>query len=108
MKETTTLGKRDPKIINLGFGSEDVYTVEAWHPDTKRLLGYIRFSQGTIEFTNFGARLSRTALSLGASSKRKDDSMAGGHGEGFKVGALIMVHEEYRVRIEATSFLLEL
>ncbi|PVH68501.1 hypothetical protein DL98DRAFT_380416, partial [Cadophora sp. DSE1049] len=70
------------------------------------LLGYIRYveDKGTLELTNFGAQLSRKSLDLGATSKRDKTHLAGTHGEGFKVAALVMARHGYQVRFEASSY----
>ena len=70
------------------------------------MLGYIRFveDKGTLELTNFGAQLSRKSLDLGATSKRDKTHLAGTHGEGFKVAALVMARHGYQVRFEASSY----
>jgi hypothetical protein len=70
------------------------------------LLGFIRYreKEGDLEFTNFGAKLSRETLDLGVTSKRKKDHLAGTHGEGFKVASLVMVRSGYQVRYEASSY----
>lgn len=87
-----------------GFDSKDTYIVEARHPKTKKLLGYIRFKNGTLEFTNFKSQLGRNALSLGTTTKRNNAEVAGTHGEGFKVASLVMVRQGYQVRYEASGF----
>jgi hypothetical protein len=71
------------------------------------MLGFIRFDKlrGTLELTNFNAKLPRKALLLGASSKQNQDSMAGTHGEGFKVASLVMVRNGYQVRYESVSII---
>lgn len=64
------------------------------HPDTKELLGYIRFtykgdSYGQVEATNLRAALQYRHLKIGATTKYGDDEQSGKHGEGFKVAALV-------------------
>ncbi|KAF4630320.1 hypothetical protein G7Y89_g7816 [Cudoniella acicularis] len=88
-------------VMNLS----DIWVAVAKHPVTKFMLGFIRFtkSTGSLELTNFKAQLKRKALDLGESSKRDDSDTAGIHGEGFKVGALVMVRKGYQVRYEASS-----
>ena len=54
--------------------------------------------------TNFGAQLSRKSLDLGAISKRDKMHLAGTHGEGFKVAALVMSRHGYQVCFEASSY----
>ena len=74
--------------------------------DTKRLLGFIRYSKkdGSLQLTNFNAHLTRAALGLGFTTKRTKANLAGTHGEGFKVAALVMVNKGYQVRIESSRF----
>ncbi|OAL28960.1 hypothetical protein AYO22_02396 [Fonsecaea multimorphosa] len=70
------------------------------------LLGYIRFQskQGILELTNLKAKLDRKHLDLGETSKRDNNALAGGHGEGFKLAALVMRRNGYSVRFETNSF----
>ena len=70
------------------------------------LLGYIRFNKkaGNLEITNFKAQLRRKFLSMGRTSKRDLEVLAGIHGEGFKLAALVMRRNEYSVRYTASSF----
>ncbi len=69
------------------------------------MLGYIIYNsaQGSLEMTNFLAKLERKHLDLGETTKRKDRDTAGGHGEGFKVGALVLCREGYAVKFETNS-----
>lgn len=98
------MAHREFKILNKGFNSKDVYTIEARHPDTDTLLGFISWDKGTIQYSNFGAQLARRCLNMGTTTKRDDDDLAGTHGEGFKVASLVMVRRGYHVRYEASSF----
>ena len=76
-----------------------VYIAEACHPDTGELLSFVHYKEkdGMLELTNFKARLSRATLDQGVTSKREKDHLAGAHGEGFKIAALVMVHLESSV-----------
>jgi hypothetical protein len=102
--ETSKLERRKFKLVIKDLNGE--YTAEARYPDSGELLGYIRFveDKGTLELTNFGAQLSRKSLDLGATSKRDKTHLAGTHGEGFKVAALVMARHGYQVRFEASSY----
>jgi len=82
------------------------YVATAHRTGSDELLGYIRFekAKGTLELTNFKAKLPREALGLGVSSKRNQENMAGTHGEGFKVAAVVMVRKEYQVRYESAKY----
>jgi hypothetical protein len=95
---------RDFKILDRGFDSKGVYIIEARHPNTDKLLGFISWNNGTLQYSNFGAQLSQKALNLGVSTKRNDDNLAGTHGEGFKVASLVMLRRGYRVRYEASKY----
>ncbi|PVH72999.1 hypothetical protein DL98DRAFT_576490 [Cadophora sp. DSE1049] len=101
--EIAGLQQKDFEPLVKGF-EKDVYIVEARHPTTGKLLGFIRFKNGVLEFTNFGAQLSRRALDIGETSKWGNCEAAGTHGEGFKVGSLVMVRRGYRVQYEASKF----
>jgi hypothetical protein len=57
-----------------------------------------------VEFSNFHARMSLEVLDIGASTKRGNKEAAGTHGEGFKVGAVVMLRRGYRVQYEATAY----
>jgi hypothetical protein len=83
-----------------------VYIAEARHPDTGELLGFVRYKEkdGMLELTNFKARLSRVTLDLGVTSKREKAHLAGTHGEGFKIAALVIVREGYQARLETSSY----
>ncbi len=69
-------------------------------------MGYVQFDKnvGLLEMTNFRARLEREHLDLGESSKRSDQNLAGCHGEGFKLGALVMLRNGYATKFESNSF----
>ncbi|KAJ9618784.1 hypothetical protein H2204_012916 [Knufia peltigerae] len=71
-----------------------------------QLLGYITFKKktGLLEMSNFQAKLEREHLDLGESSKRDDENLAGFHGEGFKLAALVMVRNGYGMKFESNSF----
>jgi hypothetical protein len=84
----------------------DVWIATAHGPDSREVLGFIRHikAKGTLELTNFKAQLSRKSLDMGESSKRHENNLAGTHGEGFKLAALVMVRKNYQVRCEASKF----
>lgn len=75
------------------------------HPDSGELLGYIRFVKrsGKLEITNFKAGLELQNLNLGGTTKQGNNQVAGTHGEGFKVAALVFLREKHSVRVTATS-----
>jgi hypothetical protein len=56
-----------------------------------------------VEFTNFGAIMSSNCLEMGYSTKTEDPRLAGRHGEGLKIAALVMRRTGYHVRISSNS-----
>ena len=76
-------------------------------PSKKQLLGYIKFmkKQGSLEITNFNARLAVDNLNLGGTTKRDNPNSAGKHGEGFKIAALVMRRCNHVVQIECNSYI---
>jgi hypothetical protein len=84
--------------------------IQAHHPDTKELLGYIRFTYasdgyGQVEATNRNARLEYRHLKIGGGTKSYDDEQSGKHGEGFKVAALVFRRSpnNHTFRIESSG-----
>ncbi|KAJ3958605.1 hypothetical protein N0V92_004829 [Colletotrichum tropicale] len=71
----------------------------------RKLVGFIvhKAKTGTVEIANFNASLSMHDLSIGGSTKRNNDKLAGANGDGFKVAALVMVRSGFPVRIRSTS-----
>ncbi|KAK4444027.1 hypothetical protein QBC34DRAFT_360992 [Podospora aff. communis PSN243] len=74
-----------------------------------QLLGFIRLDKksGRLELANFNARLELKHLDVGGTSKRGESGggkLAGTHGEGFKIAALVMRRNGYGVRISASSY----
>ncbi|TPR10156.1 hypothetical protein CAN33_0055060 [Aspergillus niger] len=91
--------------------NEITFTVEnpsaapdpAGHPP---VLGFIRFNvtQGRAEFANFGAALDEQCLELGHTTKKTGDGrLAGGHGEGLKLAALVLSRRNHHVKISANG-----
>lgn len=78
-----------------------VHRQGAADPLMEECLGYIRFKKevGTVEFTNFGAIMSPSCLEMGYSTKTEDARLAGRHGEGLKIAALVMRRNGFHVRI---------
>lgn len=72
----------------------------------QQVMGHIRFNkvQGNAEFTNFNSTLDDRCLGMGHSTKREDDRLAGGHGEGLKIAALVLCRENHNVKISANGF----
>ena len=82
-----------------------VFEAEGRHPDTGVLLGFIRYEEktGTLELVNFEAELPLSSLTMGYTTKHKHAKLAGCHGEGFKLAALVMLRKGYAVHISASS-----
>ncbi|PVI05910.1 hypothetical protein DM02DRAFT_724687 [Periconia macrospinosa] len=88
--------------------------VEILHPRTEQVLAYCKFkhkaptaraeSFGTLEVTNFHAKLERQALAFGGTTKESDSSQAGEHGEGLKMAALIFTTHDYSCRVQSSGF----
>lgn len=74
-------------------------------PDNQ-LLGFIRFDKkkGSVELTNFNAKLTAENLELGDTTKRNKADQAGTHGEGFKVASLVMCRNGHRVQYASNNF----
>jgi hypothetical protein len=62
--------------------------------------------EGVLTICNFNARLQLWHLSFGGSSKDTDDTQAGQHGEGMKLGIVVFRKYPYchTVRVEASGF----
>ncbi|KAE8371297.1 hypothetical protein BDV26DRAFT_134990 [Aspergillus bertholletiae] len=74
-------------------------------PLARRVLGYIRFNkaQGSAEFANLGSSLDPQCLEMGNTTKKNDDRLAGGHGEGLKIAALVLSRADHHVKISASG-----
>lgn len=70
------------------------------------LVGFISYDKrnGRTQLCNFKARLEAKHLGMGESSKRSSSNLAGTHGEGLKLAALVMRRYGVGVRIESSSF----
>jgi hypothetical protein len=93
------------KLAYVHNDSNDEYTITVHHPITNKMLGYLFFfkKRGMLELCNFGSTLVRQALNMGATSI-KDNNLAGKHGEGLKLAALVMVREGHQAKITASGF----
>ncbi|KAK7696965.1 hypothetical protein SLS64_014021 [Diaporthe eres] len=64
--------------------------------DIKDCLGFIRYKgrngAGTVELSNLRATLHPEHLDFGGTSKRGREDLAGAHGEGLKLAALVLMH----------------
>ena len=76
----------------------------AKHPDTGEELGYIQFieNRGILEFANYRAQLSGDTLGIGSSDKKEKSYLAGGHGEGYKLAALTLTGEGFKIYVKAS------
>ncbi|KAI1608580.1 hypothetical protein EDD36DRAFT_469459 [Exophiala viscosa] len=72
-------------------------------------LGFIKFNRttGTLLMSNFKAKLLRRHLIIGESDKGDNKAFAGCHGEGFKLGALVMSRAKYSLEIDSSSHYLK-
>jgi hypothetical protein len=94
------------KLAYVHRDSEYKYTITVRHPTSNEMLGHLFFfkSSGLLELCNFGSRVPRKALNMGWTSKNQDDDLAGKHGEGLKLAALVMVREGHQTRLTASGF----
>ncbi|CZR65095.1 uncharacterized protein PAC_14995 [Phialocephala subalpina] len=74
-------------------------------PGHQHELGFIKYSKtnGTIELTNYDASLSGKSLGIGESSKAGKSHLAGHHGEGYKVAALVFLRDGCLTTIHASK-----
>lgn len=95
-----------PDGITISVEDKRSLPLDRERPLFQQVLGYIRFNkvQGSAEFTNFGSNLDYRCLELGHTTKKKDHRLAGGHGEGLKIAALVLCRENHHVKISANSF----
>jgi len=77
----------------------------ATHPYTNQELGYIRFSkpEEMLELTNYNASLHPETMGLGCTSKCDKDYLAGNHGEGYKLAALALLRDGYKVNVKTSK-----
>lgn len=70
-----------------------------------RALGFIKYEKqtGRVIIANPCAQLSTENLELGNSSKRHKDNLAGCHGEGLKLAALVMARNGYHLKLFASN-----
>ena len=105
MIETNGLDADNFHLKPSGFDSKGVFEAEGRHPNTGKLLGFIRYEEktGRLELVNFRAQLSLSSLALGYTTKQNQGKLAGCHGEGFKLAALVFLRKGYAVHIAASS-----
>lgn len=104
MLSTHNLSREDIRMRTTEHA--DSYLIEAHGQDPAAAVGFIQYhiQKGMLELCNFGAQLSPKALEMGVSSKRNSRNLAGTHGEGLKVAALVLVRKRHQVQIEASKF----
>ncbi|RAL14394.1 uncharacterized protein BO97DRAFT_466122 [Aspergillus homomorphus CBS 101889] len=86
--------------------------IRLYHPHctpsgARKLLGYILYKKryGSIEMSNFQARLTSHDLDFGGTTKKdKNRLLAGEHGEGLKIAALVLRRKGFRVQLMASKF----
>ncbi|KAJ5318288.1 hypothetical protein N7476_004708 [Penicillium atrosanguineum] len=73
--------------------------------DCSRALGFIKYekAEGRMIIAKACAQLPPESLQFGHSSKRKNTNLAGCHGEGLKLAALVMSRHGYSVNIDASN-----
>ncbi|PMD41313.1 hypothetical protein L207DRAFT_581755 [Hyaloscypha variabilis F] len=103
IRKTNNLGRRNFK--KEPHHNTSMLCFKAIHPDTREEIGFIRLlkEQGVLELTNYDAWLPGNSLNIGGTSKSGNDNMAGSHGEGYKVAALILKHHKFDVNIKASE-----
>ncbi|KAH6287723.1 hypothetical protein HBI39_221050 [Parastagonospora nodorum] len=98
--------KKEPGLIEIcSYRSQG-------HANDKKLLGFIRFKYdkatlaGVLTISNFDARLQLWHFMFGGTTKDKDTTQTGQHGEGMKMAILIFRKHpnNHTMRIEASGF----
>jgi hypothetical protein len=97
---------RDPGLVEILSFQSHLPTEEP------RLFGFIQFKynkttlEGVLTMSNFNARLQLWHFLFGGTSKDKDDTQTGQHGEGMKMAILLFRKHPHchSVRIEASGF----
>ncbi|KAJ6045616.1 uncharacterized protein N7446_012480 [Penicillium canescens] len=71
----------------------------------RRALGYIKYDKkaGRVTLANPCAQIQPESLQLGHTSKQGKTNLAGCHGEGLKLAALVMTRNGYKVKIAASN-----
>ncbi|KAH8691852.1 hypothetical protein BGW36DRAFT_303752, partial [Talaromyces proteolyticus] len=71
----------------------------------KQTLGFIRYEKesGTVTVANACAQLQPEALQLGNTSKQINSSLAGCHGEGLKIAAMVLSRKGHRFNIYSNN-----
>ncbi|KAJ6020067.1 hypothetical protein N7522_000142 [Penicillium canescens] len=70
----------------------------------RRALGYIKYEKktGRVTLTNSCMQLPVESLVMGFTSKDEQDQLAGSHGDGLKLAALIMSRDGYKMTVAAS------
>ncbi|KAJ8069437.1 hypothetical protein OCU04_003091 [Sclerotinia nivalis] len=106
----------DAMIQASGFSREELvyvrnnltneFRITVYNPQKTKVLGFLAFhrKRGMLELCNYGSDLPREVLDMGGTSKDMNDSMAGTHGEGFKLAALLMIRHGHQAKFTASGF----
>ncbi|RAR04343.1 hypothetical protein DDE82_004547 [Stemphylium lycopersici] len=88
-----------------------VILIETRHPETKELMGFIRFQYdkdgycvGGLKMANFKATLKYRNLGTGGTTKANDKTQTGQHGDGLKLSALVFRRNNYNFHYESDGF----
>ncbi|KAL1792381.1 hypothetical protein ACET3X_008888 [Alternaria dauci] len=92
-------------------GKKGSIIIDARHPDTSELLGFIHFKSDTdgycvggLKIVNFKATLKYRDLGTGSTTKASDKEQTGQHGDGMKISALVYRRSNYNVCYESGGF----
>ena len=96
---------KDQLLITIHCPESSHTNHEQTNHEPGELLGFIRFlkKKGTLELTNFKSKLRIESLNFGETTKRKNNNLAGTHGEGMKVGTVVILRAGHQVRFESTK-----
>ncbi|KAE9373627.1 hypothetical protein N431DRAFT_557673 [Stipitochalara longipes BDJ] len=103
IRKTNNLGRKN--FAKEPHHDTSMLCFKAIHLDTGAERGYIRLlkERGVLELTNYDAWLPGNSLNIGSTSKSGNDDMAGSHGEGYKLAALILKDQGFDVNIKASE-----
>ncbi|KAI9640186.1 hypothetical protein NHQ30_011423 [Ciborinia camelliae] len=82
------------------------FRITVHNPGKTKIFGFLAFhrKRGMLELCNYDSQLPREVLDMGGTSKDMNDTMAGTHGEGFKLAALLMVRHGHQAKFTASKF----
>lgn len=101
-----TSGVSREKLVYVRKDLTNEFRITVHNPSMTVVLGFLAFNRkrGMLELCNYGSQLSRKVLDMGGTSKDMDDNMAGTHGEGFKLAALLMLRHGHQAKYTASGF----